>query len=352
MDKKILLLDTNVIYLLSGIETNKYDFNKIIELCENNECWANLYSIFEIYNNSNKTLEDFKQIVKTLQSLNIKICCNEVMHSTFGNSLNLSNITQQNVTTVKNKLSKGIIPVYSRLFSFLSTVNYFIGYMLKENEDEDYFKQLRNFVCKLLPVVDNHVKLVLEKKLSENLFSERYLKKLYGELLSSFQLAILLCDEKYAKLDKEVKNSKLYFDCLLKEFEKQDFMCSHMRFVMQGSNNHVNNILPNMYKMFFKPKYPTEADANCLFDDIVDSIFKLSDKIEKTWFKHLLKSLLYYEANLKPNDFIDYLIIKDFTLGDKIDYLITFDGKMQKIMKSFCFNTKIAISLEIIENLM
>lgn len=351
MEKKILLLDTNAIYLLSGIETNKYDLNKIKELCMNNECWVNLYSIFEIYNNTNRTLEDINKIIKMLQALNIKICCNDIMHSSFGNSLDLSIITQQNVTAIRDKLSKGILPVYSKLFSFLSTVNYFIGYMLKENEDEEYYKQLSNFVCKILPIVDNHVRLVIEKNLSENLFSEKYLKNLYAELLSSFQLAILLCDEKYAKLDKDVKNSKLYFDCLLKEFEKKDFMCSYMRFVMQGSHNQENNILPNMYQMFFKPKYSTEADADCLFNDIVNLIFRLSDEIEKAWFKYMLKSLLYYEANLRSNDFIDYLIIKDFTLEDKIDYLITFDGSMQKIMKNLNFNTKLAESLEVIENL-
>lgn len=351
MDKKILLLDTNAIYVLSGIEANKYDLNKIKELCKSNECWMNLYSIFEIYNNTHRTLDDIKQIFETLKALNIKICCNDIMHSTLGTSLDLSKITQQNITEIRNKLSKGIIPVYSRLFSFLSTVNYFIGYMQKENVDEEYYNQLSNFVGKLLPIINNHVKLAIEKNLSRNLFSEKYLKNMYGELLSAFQLAILLCDEKYAKIDKELKNSEAYFNYLLKEFEKEDFLSPSMRFVMQGSFKQEKPIMPNMYQMFFKTRYPTEADADCLFNDITNSIFKLSDEIEKAWFKYMFKSLLYYEANLKSNDFIDYLIIKDFVLENKINYLITFDGPMQKIMQNLNFNTRIASSIEIIKSL-
>ena len=60
---------------------------------------------------------------------------------------------------------KTLIPVYSRLFSFLSTVNCFIGYMQKENVDEEYYNQLNYFVGKLLPIIDNHVKLAIEKNL-------------------------------------------------------------------------------------------------------------------------------------------------------------------------------------------
>lgn len=64
--------------------------------------------------------------------------------------------------------------------------------MQKENVDEEYYNQLNYFVGKLLPIIDNHVKLAIEKKSFRNLFSEKYLKNMYGELLSAFQLAILL----------------------------------------------------------------------------------------------------------------------------------------------------------------
>lgn len=102
MDKKILL-DTNIIFLLSGIEKNKYDLNKIKELCNNSECLVNLYSIFEIYNNTHITLDQIGNILNMLQKKNIKICCNDTMRSTFEDSLNLSHNTQANRVIVRNK---------------------------------------------------------------------------------------------------------------------------------------------------------------------------------------------------------------------------------------------------------
>ena len=48
MDKKILLLDTNIIYLLTGITSNDYNLKAIKKLCSDNECLVDVYSIFEI----------------------------------------------------------------------------------------------------------------------------------------------------------------------------------------------------------------------------------------------------------------------------------------------------------------
>lgn len=351
MDKKILL-DTNIIYLLSGIEKNKYDLNKIKELCNNSECLVNLYSIFEIYNNTHITLDQIGNILKMLQKKNIKICCNDTMRSTFEDSLNLSHNTQANRVIVRNKLSKAIIPVYSRLFSFLSTINYFIAFLFKENPEEGYYQKLSAFIGKLLPTIDNHVRLVMEKNLSSNLFFEKNLKNLYACLLSSFQFTILNFEERRKKLNKDFVETEVYFELLLKEFKKEDFMNCCMRFVMEGSHNQKEPILPNMYKLIFKPRFPTKEDAECFFNDIVCAIFVQSDSIEKEWFKYMLKNLLYDDANLKTNNFMDYLIIRDFTLAKDIDYLITCDGQMQKIMELLSFNTKIEESINISKSLM
>jgi len=352
MDKKVLLLDTNVIYLIAGITTNDYNLKAIKKLCLENECWIDIYTIFEIYNNNNRTLDQVKNIISLLKKQNIRICCNDIMRSTFGNFLDFGNINQLNRIAVRNKLFKGILPVYSRLFSFLATVNFFIMFLFKKENDINYHKELGRFVGELLPIVESHVDKAIKEVFSANAFTEKNLKNLYDDLLSSFEIAILIAEEQYALIDKELENPKFYFNSLLQEFKKEDFMDSCIRFKMESSHQKGLSIMLNMYNLVFKPRYPTKEDADCFFSDIINLIFKSREQtLEKEWLKYMIKNLLYDEANIKTNNFIDYLIIRDFTLDTRINYLITCDGPMQKIMDTLSFNNKIKESLDIIEKL-
>ena len=352
MDKKILLLDTNIIYLLAGITTNKYNLRAIKKLCFDNECWIDLYSIFEIYNNSHIKLDEVRKIVAMIKEQNIRICCNDIMRSTFADTLNMSEVTQTNRVRIKNKLSKGIIPVYSRLFSFLSTFNFFIMFLFKKENDANYRKELGKFIGELLLIIENHVNKTIKTIFSRNTFTEKNLKNLYESLLSSFEITILIAEEQYALIDKELEHPQFYFNSLLQEFKKEDFMDSCIRFKMESSRQRGLSVMLNMYNLVFKPKYPTKEDADCFFSDIINLIFKSSEQtIEKEWLKYMLKNLLYDEANIKTNNFIDYLIISDFTLYDGINCLITCDEGMQKIMNTLSFNNKIKESLDVIETL-
>lgn len=352
MDKKVILLDTNIIYLLAGITSNDYNLKAIKKLCSENECLVDVYSIFEIYNNNNMKLDQVRQVMSTIKELNIKICSNDIMHSVFHDSLNMSKVTQLDRVYVKNKLSKGIIPVYSRLFSFLATVNFFIMFLFKKENDINYHKELGRFIGELLPIIENHTTKTIEKIFSRNTFNEKNLKNLYACLLSCFQTSILLAEEQYAKIDKELNNVTYYFNSLLQQFRKKDFMNCSMRFVMESSNQKDLYILPNMYRLVFKPRYPTKEDADCFFNDIVNWLYKSNENdIEREWIKYMIKNLLYDEANIKTNNFIDYLIIRDFTLFKDVSYLITCDGGMQKIMDTLSFNNKIKESLDIIDTL-
>ena len=214
--------------------------------------------------------------------------------------------------------------------------------------DDSYFQEMNKFIGNLLPVIETHVNKMIKDIFANNNFSEKQLKKLYDCLLSSFQFAILNADEKYKKQNKEINDFADYFLFLLNEFKREDFMDSHIHFVMQGSYRQNNYIMPNMYKLIFKPKYPTDADANCFFNDLVNIWISKSDEVEKEWLKYMLKNLLYDEANLKTNNFIDFLIIKDFTLDSRINYLITCDVGMQKIMRVLSSNNKICESLDLL----
>lgn len=349
MDKKILVLDTNIIYLLSGITNNKYNVKSIKQFCLDNECWINLYSIFEIYNNSNLTLDQIRKIVIMIRKQNIRVCCNASMRSTFNDTLNMGLITPVNRMQIRKTLSKEIIPEYSRLFTFLSTINFFILFLFNDKADNEYYKELCSFVVKLLPVINKHVQLVMERIFQKNNFTEKSLKNLYACLLSSFQFTILNHDEKYKK-NKGLDTSAEYFNILFEEFERDDFMDCCIKFVMESSYQKGLTILPNMYKLVFKPRYPTKEDADCFIDDIVGLIYrKDEDNLEKEWFKYMLKNLFCDESNLKTNNFIDFLIIKDFTLDSRTDNLLTCDEGMQKIMQVLGFNKKINKSVELMQ---
>lgn len=351
MDKKNLLLDTNVIYLLSGKDSGNCDPKKLKELCKSNFCFLNLYSIFEIFNNSNNNLKDIQKMVEVLEKYKIQICCNEIMYSAVkGDSLKLKVASSANRERVKTMLSKKILPIYAKLFTFLSSINFFILFLFKQNADEEYYKKLGEFVAQLLPIVQCHVQKAMETNFKKDIFSQSYLKKLYAKLLDSFQLSILIGDEKYKNASKGIENDDLYFKTLLKEFQKDDFWNESIKFVMEGSYNQQNPILPNMYKLVFKPKFPTQNDADCFIDDIVKLIFTQSDKLEKEWIKHMIKNLLVDESNLKSNNFVDYFIISDFAKDNKTDFLITFDKAMQKIMELLSFNGKIEQSLGFINS--
>ncbi len=350
MDKRVCLLDTNIIYLLAEIETNNYDMEKIKKLCLENDCLIDLYSIFEIYNNSHLSLEQRIAIVDTLKDKKIKVNCNFLTSSIFKDDFNINLIAQEDRNNIKNKLSMEIMPIYSDFFSKLAIVNFFILFLLNPNANDEYFKELKLFMKKLLPVLNEHLKIVLEKICYENNFFEKKLKKLYQSFVSSFFFTILNFNENYFK-NKSSADFSEYFERLLQEFKRKDFMDCNICFVMEGSYKQNNLILPNMYKFQFKQKYSTKADADCLFDDLANIICGKEEKLEKEWFKYMIKNLLYDEAFLKSNNFIDFLIIKDFTLNHKVNYLITCDKEMQKIMKVLSFNNKIGDSIKIIKTL-
>lgn len=345
----ICLLDTNIIYLLAGIESNNYNKEKIKQICQENECWLDLYSIFEIYNNSNISLKDIQSILTFIKKNKIRICCNQDMRNTFDKSLNLDIVTQENRTNVRNKLADGIIPIYAHLYSVLATINFHIHFMFYKNADEKYFKQLGNFVGQSIPILDKQIEKSMRKICVQNRFTEKVLKILYHNLLSAYFLAILVCDEHFAK--NKLNDYQKYFDMLLNEMQKENFLDCSISFVMQSSHKQQNHISMNMFALDFRREYPTTADADCFFDDMANLFGSENNKEEKEWFKQILKSRLFDEAGLRSNDFIDYLILKNAIIETKVDLLLTCDGRMQNIMKKMEFNSKIKSSLQLIDGM-
>lgn len=69
----MIILDTNVLYYLSGIETNKnIDLEKLKLYVENKECFCTLYSFFEILN-SKFSFQDKMKIIKYIANNKIHI---------------------------------------------------------------------------------------------------------------------------------------------------------------------------------------------------------------------------------------------------------------------------------------
>lgn len=346
------LLDTNILYLLSKIETNqRYNLSKIRNMCFLNRCAINIYSIFEIFNNQNRTDEEIKKIINTLKERRISIFSNDIMSHYLGSTTLV--LSWENRKNICDKLFDGILPFYSHLFGILSSFNFFIMYLLngeKENDNE-YFKRLAKFIGDSLPVVERHINNKLKKDYENGLFVERNLKMLYDTLLSSYFFAILCTDETYNKTHKKFDNYDEYFNLLLNQIEQDDFLNVNIRFVMKGSYGQEKPISINMFQTAFRQRFPTKDDAECFFDDMVNMMQQGSSQEEKTWLRYMLKNLLYDEAFLKSNNFIDFLIIRDFLLSANITHLITCDVGMQKVMKLLNFNEKISNSLDVISSL-
>ena len=349
INSPMYFLDTNVLYLLSNLNSNKYNFEKIEKHCSTYYCYISIYSLFEICNNESLSLDDIKRIIDIIKKYKIKICCNNNIKSIIGENIELNIDTDEKRENLRNTLSKNIIPFYTHFFSKFAMINFFIFFMFgNKNQNEEYYKILSEFIGKLLPILDNQLSKKMNSFLQNNIFKEKELKNLYAELLSSIMFTLLSYDEQYIKQNGNIYDFKIYFNKLLNEFKKEELWDTCMRFVMKGSKNQENPILLNMYKSSFKPIYPTQADAECLFEDISNIIYGKGDNIEKIWFKYMLNKLLYNEANLETNNFIDFLIIYDFSIMQDASHLITFDGNMQKIMKILSVDKKISNSINLI----
>lgn len=343
------LIDTNILYLLTHFNTNEYNLEKIEKFCKDNECFIDLYSIFELFNNSSVPIKQLKSFVNFLKIKNIKICCNGTMRAIFKDSLNLANITPKSRLEIRNKLSKGIIPEYSFLFSVLIDVNFLSLFMFNQNSNNAYYNAMANFISKSFPIIENLIRQTMEDLCLKNKFNEKTLKQLYVELTSGFFFSVFCANEKFQKVCQRQNDYEKYFNMILEEIKQNGLSCGIV-FNMKGSHKQENPVLINMFLSEFRKRFSTKRDADCFFGDVVNFIYQRQDnKIEKAWLKYTIKNIFYDEATVKSNNFIDFMIIRDFAIEDNFDVLITCDDAMQKIMKLLNFNEKIEKSLDCIE---
>lgn len=66
------LIDTNILYLLTHLNNNEYNLEKIEKFCKDNECFIDLYSIFELFNNASVPIKQLKSFVNFLKIKKIK----------------------------------------------------------------------------------------------------------------------------------------------------------------------------------------------------------------------------------------------------------------------------------------
>ncbi len=90
-----------------------------------------------------------------------------------------------------------------------------------------------------------------------------------------------------------------------------------------------------------------------LLSKIKDSIYfvdsNMKNDFEEYWLERTIKSLYIKTAKIKPNNFLDYEIIRALYYDDDYDNLITFDNDMQTILKNMSSCKKFKQSINLIK---
>lgn len=243
-------------------------------------------------------------------------------------------------------------------YAYVSATIYLDNYEQGVSNVKKYYR--KHFVL-IQKEIDKHIgKIVLNnlrKLLETNNFNAENVQKMLLLLvanLMTYYYELL----KYAKNIFENKDNSAYYK-LINKFKKlknlilkdkmQDIIDFDFRYL-----SVCRIIIEQFNTVEGVPKLKPSEVNDFLLNRIIESVYfvdeNMKNEFEEAWLKRNLSSLFIKSSKLKPNDFLDYEILRELFYYIDVDLLITFDGKMIKIMDDIKNNEKFKNSIELIKS--
>ena len=362
----MILLDTNAVYRLSGIEKEeKLKIQNLRDYVLSKNCACSMYTIFEILKSS-FTFEEKKKVLDFLRSNKI------IMEATDEINVQYNRLKSQNTgkEELYNKLSyvygeEIINQTYINISFFVIIYAYTSATIFLDHYEQGVTKQkiyFRKHFSIIQRSIDKHIFKIVKSNLYDLLYKNKYTATNIREMLMLVTANLMTYYYellKKAKLlfENQDKNSYYMVISYFKKLSKQilkDNLCDSIEF--DGEYLSVCKLILNeVADGSIDIKNRTKEDVeNYLLLKICESIYfvdeNMKNEFEEYWLKKMLKSLMIKSAKIKPNSFLDYEIIREFYYGNEYEFLITFDTDMKKILKNVKSCIKFQNSLDLIDS--
>lgn len=362
----MIILDTNTMYRIAGIENDeKLDINKLRNFIKENKCCCSIYTIFEILNSKEFNLQDKLKVFKYISS-------NKIVKEATDNINKQYALLQQkrlNSEEYYNQLlhiygEEVIAQTYKNISFFIICYAYTTATIFIDNYERGISKEKQYFRKHFKTIqkeIDKHIFKIIKINLTSLLNENKYiasgirnmllltianLMTYYYELLKQAKQLFENKDKHaYYKLIKYFKNlaKELIKDKLNDEIEYDSSYLSVCKLILDEVKN--GNEIFNGCKI--------EDIEEYLLSKIKDSIYfvdsNMKNDFEEYWLERTIKSLYIKTAKIKPNNFLDYEIIRALYYNDDYDNLITFDNDMQTILKNISSCKKFEQSINLIK---
>ena len=353
----MILVDTNILYVLAGLENNSR-----IDACKLNRFFAGKaicispITVFEILNSKHfKTYYSFI-ILKAIDKCGtVSFVGNNFYDSYFGRGLftNLEKKTFEDQKKAYKTISHFIVDLYSYFYGNLLvgiTFSYFLIFDYLDdfsNDSSDNFdKRIQSCYDLLFEKVFDYIKRTMSTLLLHECFTEaernKYFSYIRKALLFDFRFVLNDCvislekkiftyDKMFNKINAVIK--KIDFDKTINNPKFNGFDAKTFDdYISSGGQikkTVIDQIVDKITDIFTK--------SDCLFNSVTDIIYM-------TFFKAFLK------AGFKKtsNDILDaslFDVVRDVRDSKIIDSVATLDVNFGKVLKKFAFdNIKIYTS--------
>lgn len=360
----MILLDTNAVYRLSGIEKEeKLKIQNLRNYVLPKNCACSMYTIFEILKSS-FTFEEKKKVLDFLRSNKI------IMEATDEINVQYNRLKSQNIG--EEELYNKLIYIYGEeiinqtyinisffviIYAYTSATIFLDHYEQDLTEQKEYFRKHFGIIQKS---IDKHILKIVKSNLKDLLYEDKYnatdIRKMLilviANLMTYYYELLKKAKTLFENQDKNAYYKVIsYFKKLSKKILK-DNLCDCIEFD-DSYLSVCKIILKEVDNGYIKNRKKDEMEQYLLFK-ICQSIHfvdkNMKNEFEEYWLKKTLNSLMIKSAKIKPNSFMDYEIIREFYYGNDYDLLITFDDDMRKILKNVKSCIKFQNSLDLIDS--
>ncbi len=362
----MIVLDTNTLYYAAKIEPNNdIKLEMLLNYIKTNKCLCTRYSVFEILNSKFSFKEKLK-VLDFIKNYNITLGSTDNINKEVLNNLNPNNKDENYYNCLKKIYGNHIIDEMAYNISFFvicyayASITIIIdNYQKKLNEAKLYFREHFMLYQK---AINLHIKKIITKKfkelLSDNNFNAETVQNVlltiianvmtyYYELMRNAKILFEGGDKnsyyKLIKIYKKLKNKMLKDDLLQNIPYEREYLsiCKTIIDYFATSNEY--------------PELKISRVKNYLKNKIVDSIYfvdpNMKNEFEEVFLTRLINSLMVESAKMKPNDFIDYEILREFYYNEDNIVLVTFDKNMKNIMTQAAGIKKFSDSIQLINSL-